>query len=698
MRWQKRARVVIAIVAIAVAVAVAATFKSRQNSSTTVAVSGTDPHALVESTGGRVRRFTSGREDVRVEYERQLTYADGSTKLMGVTVTTENRGGGRSFTVKATEGEVGKDDSTVTMTGNVTLAASDGLTARTEHASYHDQDGTVRAAGPVEFGRGRMSGSGVGMTYDKKTDVLTIHSRALVRMAPDASGGGGTLVTSESASFDRLEKVVRFVGGVRVERSSQVTEADAAVANLTPDEQRIDTLDLHGHARITGSNAIPGGLQTLSGQNAVFKYGPDGQHVEKTSVEGDAVIGLAGEPGHQGRQIAATTIDIAFGPDGSTPTTLIARQAVQLTLPAEPGVPARTIRSASLDASGEPGQSLTKAQFSGQVEYHEKSATVDRTARSARLDVALKPAMSAIEQATFAGAARFTDAKIVGSAATLRYNVESGALELSGTEPAVVVPHVADEHIAVDATKIDVALAVPTLLASGNVKSVVQPSRDSGADQGTKLPSMLKQDQPVHVTAESLDYDGGVSRAVYKGGARLWQGETSIKAGTITLDDKAGDLSASGSVATTTMLEQVGKDKNRERVRSIGTSKNFSYEDEIRRATYTGDAHLVGPQSDMTAARIELYLRPSGDELERAEGYDDITLREQNRRTTGSRLTYTAADELYIVTGTPVVSVDECGRETKGQRLRFFKATDTIEVDGTQRMRTQTKGRGTCQE
>ena len=37
----------------------------------------------------------------------------------------------------------------------------------------------------------------------------------------------------------------------------------------------------------------------------------------------------------------------------------------------------------------------------------------------------------------------------------------------------------------------------------------------------------------------------------------------------------------------------------------------------------------------MTAARIELYLKPSGDELDRAEAYDEAsTLREQSRETT----------------------------------------------------------------
>jgi hypothetical protein len=95
----------------------------------------------------------------------------------------------------------------------------------------------------------------------------------------------------------------------------------------------------------------------------------------------------------------------------------------------------------------------------------------------------------------------------------------------------------------------------------------------------------------------------------------------------------------------------------------------------------------------MTATRIELYLKPSGDELDRAEAYENLTLREQNRETKGTRMTYTTADEKYIVTGAPVKIVDECQRETIGRTLTFIKATDTIVIDGNSQIRTQTKGR-----
>jgi lipopolysaccharide export system protein LptA len=212
-----------------------------------------------------------------------------------------------------------------------------------------------------------------------------------------------------------------------------------------------------------------------------------------------------------------------------------------------------------------------------------------------------------------------------------------------------------------------------------------------------KMPSMLKQDLPVMVLGNALDYDGAASKGTYTGAARLFQGDTSIKGETIVIDTSAGNLSASGDVTTTTVLEQAGKDKTKQRVHSIATSKELNYQDVERRLTYTTDAHMVGPEGDMTAARIDLYLKPSGDELERAEGFENVTLREQNRETKGTKMIYTTANETYVVTGAPVKIVDQCQRETTGKTLTFNKGTDRIVVDGSAQIRTQTKGgNGNC--
>jgi lipopolysaccharide transport protein LptA len=214
------------------------------------------------------------------------------------------------------------------------------------------------------------------------------------------------------------------------------------------------------------------------------------------------------------------------------------------------------------------------------------------------------------------------------------------------------------------------------------------------------MPSMLKQDQPVNVLGEKLDYDGTTSKSTYTGAARLFQGDTSIKGDTIVIDNKGGNLTASGGITTTTILEtnpKSAKDTKKDRRPSIATAKDLKYDDADRRLTYTGDAHMTGPEGDMTAARIELYLKESGDELERAEAFEKLTLREQNRETRGEKMIYTTANETYVITGAPVKIVDQCQRETVGKTLTFNKGTDSIVVDGNSQIRTQTKGgNGKC--
>ena len=692
MRWALGA------FAIVFAVVVVLAFRERTPSPPTDPVVRTDPEAIVQSTGGRIERFKLDREDVSVEYERQLSYADGSSKMIGVKVITTERDGGRTFTITGNEGRLGQNESTIQLDGDVRLEASDGFTLRTGNATYADADGLVRAPGPVEFARGGLKGTGIGMTYNKNQDALTITDKAVVHIEPDERGSGALDISSGTATFARRDHTVRFDKGMRVVRGNEIIEAEKGAAFLTADEKQLDTIELNGSARITGVKPSPGALQSLAGNAMNLKYLPDGKTLQYANISGGSTLEIAGQSNAPGRRIVAETIDISLAPDGVTPTSLQAHRDVVLTLPAGKGTPSRTIEADELDARGAEGKGLTSARFSTDVEYHEIGGATEREAKSETLDAVIDPVTGEIDDARFAGAVRFDDGSMRAEAAAARYIVRNGTLELTGSEPVRRMPRVINEQITVDAARIDLTLAGPKMKASGSVQSELQPPARKPKAGDARLPSMLKQDQPVNVTADALDYDGTTSRAVYTGTAQLWQGETSLKGTSITIDDKTGDLIAEGPATTTTMLEQIGKDKQKERVRSVGSAAKFTYEEKIRRATYTGQAHLSGPQGDMTAEKIELYLKPSGDELERAEVYDQknaMTLREQSRTTTGSRMTYTAADDLYVVTGTPVKNVDECGRETTGRTLTFHRATDSIVVDGNG-FRTQTKAGAGC--
>lgn len=696
MKWQRRARLVVAVAAVVFAIGVALTLRTRTAPAVEAPLAQTDPKAVVESAGGLTFRVNKDREDIRIKYDKLLSYENGSSKMLGVTVTTE-RAGGRIFTIRGNEGEVADKETNVSMVGDVRISASDGMELKAERANYTEADGTVRAPGPVQFARGRMSGSGIGFTYDKNQNVLTISDQAVIHMAPDDGGVGRMDVQSGSLIFQRNEKLLHFDGVMKASRDGEIIEANAALAHLSADEQRLEAVELRGNSRITGTKGAAGGLRALNGRDIDLRYASDGLAIQHALIVGDAAIQLAGEGKQGGRQISADTLDVSMGPDGATPVAMSGREHARVVIPPDGASAGRTINAQTLESRGDDAHGLTSARFTGAVQFTERGPTLNREARSAVLDVGLAPGFGAIQEARFAQGVRFVDGETTATAAAARYVLDKGTLELTGSEPASRTPHLVTSRMTVDATRIDLTFEGPDVTAAGTVKSVLQPKSSAPSDSGDlRMPSMLKQDQPVNVTADRLAYDGSDERAIYTGSAQLWQGDTTIKGSAITIDSKTGDLAAAGPVATTSVMVHEDSDGKRERVRSVGSAQAFRYEDLSRKATYDGDAHMSGPQGDTVAGRIELFLKPSGDEMETAEAYEAVTLRDRNRKTTGNRLSYRSADESYVVSGTPVTVIDACGRETVGRTLTFFHTTDRIIVDGNEQVRTTSKGKSNC--
>src|SRR4030095_16410270 len=107
--WQRKARLAIAVGAVVFAIVVAFAFRGRAPAPSS-APKPMDPKAVAESATGRTIRLNRDQEEVRIEYEKLLTYQDGSAKMLGVKIVTE-RAGGRTFTIAAKQGDVGHDES-----------------------------------------------------------------------------------------------------------------------------------------------------------------------------------------------------------------------------------------------------------------------------------------------------------------------------------------------------------------------------------------------------------------------------------------------------------------------------------------------------------------------------------------------------------------------------------------------------------
>jgi lipopolysaccharide transport protein LptA len=686
--WQKRARAVVAAVAIGVIAVVLYTMRPREAVAPPAPIEKLAPTEKMVTVGGDAIQWGGAEQDLRIEFRRQATYTDDQNKLFDVKVIANNRSG-RNYTITGKEAQVGKNESSFHISGDVRLETSDGLVAHAGEAQYTDAEKMVRAPGPVKFSRGRMRGTGNGFIYDEQRDALTILENADVQFA--AEGAEGPMdVKAGGFIYARRDRFMRFERTMHMDRNGQLIDADEGLVRLYPDRDETDLIELRGNARVTGGSQM-GAVKSMTSKDMNLKYGEDGRTLQHATLATGAAIELAAKSGATAQRLGAELIDVDLEADGSV-RALAARDNASVNLPAAAGSGIRTIRSTSLTGAGN-AQGIREMKFDEGVEYREAATKSHpaRIARSRSLLAAIDPPTGALVEAKFTGNFDFTEGAMRATSADATYNITAGTLALVGKD---VTPHIENEALTIDANTIDVTLDPMKVAATGRVRStMLPPGKPSETAAAPKRPGLLGDKEPVQIVAEKLAYDETSRRADYSGAVRLIQGDTTITADSLSLDEIKGDLTATGKVVT--QLKITEKDAPTSKP-TIGRAASFAYSDQTRLATYSTTAQLDGDQGNLRAAKIELHLAAGENTLEGLEADGQVTALVDRRTVTGARLSYTPADDKYVVTGTPVKMLDADCQETSGKTLTFWKASDRVQVDGNNEVRTQTKGGGKC--
>ena len=693
-KWRRHARWVLAIIAISVIGVVAYTMRPRETVAPQAPPTRSSPDSVIEIEKCDAIQLKGERQDIRVQCERQTVNKDNETTLHGVTISVENRGG-RNYVVTGKEAFVGKQNSSFDVRGAVTLKTSDGLEAKSEQATYVDAEKIVRVPGAVTFTQGRMSGSGVGLTYDEPRDTMWILDKADVKFAADGEQDAMAF-TSGAFGYARRDRFMRFEKTMHMEREGQIIDAENALVNLFPDRDEPDRIELRNGARVTGSGGNSA-LKSMRARDINLKYGDDGRTLQNAVLAGNSNLQVASKGSAAVQTLEGEYIDIGMEPDGSV-RSLASRDRVTVTLPATKDTPARSIRSSAMTAAGN-AQGLRKMTFIEGVEYREPGPKGQggKIARAKTLEAELDPASGALQDAHFISGVDFTDAPLHATSSDARYNVAKGTLSLSGKEPE---PHIDSEAVTIDAVTIDITLDPRSMTAKGNVRSTLLAEKKGATkDAETRRPALLKDDQPVQILAESLTYDEANHKADYTGGKQqivLIQGDTSIRSNTLTVDESKGDLIANGKVITNLVIADKNAESGVKTKATVARAETFTYADHTRLATYTTAAQLDGAQGNLSAAKIELQLAKSENTLEKLDANGAVTAIVDSRTVTGVGLKYSPADEQYVVVGAPVKMTDAECKETSGKTLTFWRGSDRVRVDGNNEVRTQTKGGGKC--
>jgi lipopolysaccharide export system protein LptA len=686
-RWQRRARLGFGLFAVAFAILLWFIIGERRTVVPPPPAQQLEPKAVSEIKGGDVVQVKGAKRDIRIEFASQVLYEDGSAKYTGFKAIIDDRGG-RGFEITGNEARVAAQQSALDVSGNVGLRTSDGLVAKTERAAFAEADGILRGDGPISFARERTKGSGVGFRYERTIDRLELLNQAAVDVAPGPDGGGLS-VRSGSAAYSRAERFFRFERRMRMDRDGQVIEADAATVFLLPDRDEPKIVELRGNSTIqTPASTV--GLRQMLARDMNLTYAADGRTLEHALLVGQSRIDMARANDAAAQELRGETLDILLASDGAV-TQLLGREQMRLTIPPTATAAAREITSQTLTATGARQRGLDDMVFETDVVYREDvPGGTPRVVRARTLHARLAEA-GTIETANFTGGFTFEQGPLRAASPEAAYNVTRGILQLRGPASAKP-PSMRNERVDLrSATTIDVNLSPFNVVASGKVQAVFAPGRQEG-ERGA---SVFNDAEAILVVCDELKFDEATGAGTYTGKpANVFQDNGNrIRGDVITMNEKTGTLTATGSVSTS--LPIAASTAEGAKGNSTGRAGQFEFDDGKRRAVFTKDAQLEGSQGNLSADRIQLTLAAKGNDLEQLDAQGNVVMFVEDRKATGETLVYHPSDERYVLNGTPVRLIRGC-QESAGRTLTFYRGSERVLVDGNE-SRVQTKG-GKCPE
>ena len=723
MSWQKPARIAVAIVGLASAAGVYFATGQRRVAPPSVPIHAEVPEATFEATGCDVNNFMGITKNFQVECEKFRRYADGRTQLLGNPLRIRiHKEDGRTFTVTGKEATISQDQNSFDVLGSpVRLEGSDGFWLETDRTTVSRLTQISHVPGAATFGKGRMKGSGTGFSYDNNREVLVIGKDVRVK-TEDERGKVVTDLASATGMLDRLQHLLTLDTGVHVVREDQIIDTDHASARLSASNDIVTWIDLFGNSRVAGGASI----DSMKARDITLDYTDDGKTLEASKLVGEASVAMKGEGEGPGRRMEGETMDLTLAPDGML-TNVVVRpgpdpgQTIRLELPANADTPARSITARTLDGTGEPGKGLTRTVFSENVVFTEAlrsnaaasdKQTGTRTARSQKLEASL--ADDAVTEALFSGDTTFEEDGLKACAARADYNPQKGTLTLSGSTKAGL-PMAAQEQVAIEAPRIDVTLETRKMTARGSERETVatfmrspraqrcKPSRERPASQqgASNVPGLLKSDAPATVVVSadkavagvpSLEYDSQKGLAVYAGGrATLEQeGDTSIVANSLVLDQNKGDLTATGRVITRMLMDDKISTGSAYEVRYVDAERLLTYASQPKVAT--ADVSLTsGRASTLRAGNIAITLAAKENKADKMRARGNVRLSEEPNNVIGALLDYTASNEQFVVRGDSSRPASAATREssqcriTDGDVITFRKGSGDVIAEGDRR-------------
>ncbi len=672
---------------------------------------------------------------------QQVTELRGSGKslLEDVWITIYGRAGQRFDNLHASQCDYLPAEGRIACAGDVQIDLESAEEAKTEpgrrairirtaNVWFLRETGVAGTDQPVEFQFEHGHGHAAGVSYRTDSAVVRLEHDVQMTLGPaqgDSPGVEPVTLTAMAMEYRRNASTMRLLGPVRASQGLRELTASALLLEFDSAmrARRLVASGSDGGERpqlkwFEASNAE----EHLAADELVAEFAADGR-IRRVTAQGD-VLGAAALGLRQDRFSAQRVVLELEGKN--EPRRLLARgavrvesvqgsraqrletEALQLGLGQQRGrravTRAETLAAAVLELrdgsevtqlraarlAGELGADnrLRQLRGSGGVEITRRLAGAAEQRTTSQEFAVGFGAGGQWARAEQSGRVRFREGERTVEAERAQMSRRSELLTMEG--PATV----ADAISRTTAAKIEINQRTGEATASGNVRTSYLQGGD--AARAAAAPDFSRE--PAHISAAQLRLSRsdparrGVSRAVYSGNARLWQGDAVIEAERIALDRATQTLEASGKVRGVFPEAAVGGEAAGV-VRFAGGKLTYSAGEARARLE---EAVSVESSVARFTARAMVLVFAEGEGAQRvssAEGTGGCTVRQGARRGAAESCSYSAAEGKFILSGGAPTLADPVLGVTTGRQLTFFLADDKILVESAEGTRTVTRHR-----
>jgi len=524
----------------------------------------------------------------------------------------------------------------------------EGLSMELPELEVDQAAGEARSVGAVRLASPAYAGSAESVVYGLEGQPTVLFG---VRLE---ARDGGTLVAQRVRLLDGTDDV-ELEGEVRLQRGSEFLAAETMRVWRWPDGGGVSKVV--ARSGVSGRlSAGGGGPAELRSEEMEAEWDEQGRE-KRLLLVGDARVGQAG------RSIQASWIEVARAEGLEGGFGFAASGAVV----ARGGIGGEPVEVRSQELSGTLGSDrlLRSAEAAGTVEY-------------------ISPATRAeAERAVFELAEPLN-----------RVTLESGPRRRA---------RLARDNMRVVADRIVTDSVGLALSADGRVEASLLPQAAGAGGTG-----LFRSDEAVHFVASRLDGTRSGSRLHFSGAVRGWQGDRTLSADSVLVDQLEGLLTAEGEVGT-----RLPRREDRAALAQADfvqiSADRLDYREQDARAVYDGKARVRQAEGWMESARLEVLLSREREGIEEIRGFESVRLeyRAPGEQGTphpvsgeGDRVVYTVANQTLRLYGddnpaTAVRRTPQGADSTSGRVLRYRLdvGTLTVESGDQDRVRIRTSGR-----